>query len=152
MALQPRSTATRIRLKTTEARMEPMQPRRLEKKKNIAAILGNGVLLPVWPRQRRLTRRTSIAAIPAPFAQAGVTPALDPLSYLGVKTVILTGVTGNICVLFTANVIFMRDLHLASHATAWHRTLRKETATPWSRCVWCSRPTRASRRNCRLRP
>ena len=32
------------------------------------------------------------------------------LSYLGVHTVILTGIAGNICVLFTANDAYMRDL------------------------------------------
>ena len=34
------------------------------------------------------------------------------LQYLKVKTLILTGVAGNICVLFTANDAYMRDLHL----------------------------------------
>ena len=34
------------------------------------------------------------------------------LSYLGVKTVILTGIAGNICVLFTANDAYMRDYQL----------------------------------------
>ena len=34
------------------------------------------------------------------------------LEYLGVKTVILTGVAGNICVLFTANDAYMRDFSL----------------------------------------
>jgi len=34
------------------------------------------------------------------------------LEYLRVKTVILTGVAANICVLFTANDAYMRDLHL----------------------------------------
>ncbi len=34
------------------------------------------------------------------------------LDYLGVKTVILAGVAGNICVLFTANDAYMRDFHL----------------------------------------
>lgn len=34
------------------------------------------------------------------------------LQYLGVRTVILTGMAGNICVLFTANDAYMRDLHL----------------------------------------
>jgi nicotinamidase-related amidase len=34
------------------------------------------------------------------------------LQYLGVKTVILTGIATNICVLFTANDAYMRDLHL----------------------------------------
>ena len=34
------------------------------------------------------------------------------LSYLGVETVILTGVAGNSCVFFTANDAYMRDYHL----------------------------------------
>jgi nicotinamidase-related amidase len=34
------------------------------------------------------------------------------LAYLKAKTLILTGVAGNICVLFTANDAFMRDFHL----------------------------------------
>jgi nicotinamidase-related amidase len=34
------------------------------------------------------------------------------LEYLGVKTVILTGMAANICVLFTANDAYVRDFHL----------------------------------------
>lgn len=34
------------------------------------------------------------------------------LEYLNAKTLILVGVAGNICVLFTANDAFMRDFHL----------------------------------------
>src|SRR5947209_1156858 len=34
------------------------------------------------------------------------------LDYLGVKTVVLAGIAGNICVLFTANDAYMRDFHL----------------------------------------
>ena len=34
------------------------------------------------------------------------------LTYLKVNTVILTGLTGDICVLFTANDAYMRDFHL----------------------------------------
>jgi nicotinamidase-related amidase len=34
------------------------------------------------------------------------------LRYFGVNTVVLTGMAGNICVLFTANDAYMRDLHL----------------------------------------
>jgi len=34
------------------------------------------------------------------------------LDYLGTKTVILTGMAGNICVLFTANDAYVRDFHL----------------------------------------
>lgn len=40
--------------------------------------------------------------------------ALDTLlEYLGARTLVLTGVAGNNCVLFTANDAYMRDLHLA---------------------------------------
>ena len=35
------------------------------------------------------------------------------LEYLGVKALVLTGMAANICVLFTANDAYMRDLHLA---------------------------------------
>jgi nicotinamidase-related amidase len=35
------------------------------------------------------------------------------LEYLEVKALVLTGVAANICVLFTANDAYMRDLHLA---------------------------------------
>ena len=39
--------------------------------------------------------------------------ALDTLlDYLGTKTVILTGMAANICVLFTANDAYVRDFHL----------------------------------------
>ena len=34
------------------------------------------------------------------------------LEYLGAKTLVLTGIAGNNCVLFTANDAFMRDFHL----------------------------------------
>lgn len=34
------------------------------------------------------------------------------LDYLGVETVVLTGIAADICVLFTANDAYMRDLHL----------------------------------------
>ena len=34
------------------------------------------------------------------------------LTYLGARTVILTGVAGNICILFTANDAYMRDFNL----------------------------------------
>ena len=40
--------------------------------------------------------------------------ALDTLlQYLGTKAVVLAGMAGNSCVLFTANDAYMRDLHLA---------------------------------------
>jgi nicotinamidase-related amidase len=34
------------------------------------------------------------------------------LAYLKAKTLVIAGITGNICVLFTANDAFMRDFHL----------------------------------------
>ncbi len=34
------------------------------------------------------------------------------LAYLGAQTLVLTGVAGNICILFTANDAYMRDFHL----------------------------------------
>jgi nicotinamidase-related amidase len=34
------------------------------------------------------------------------------LSYLGASTLILTGIAGNICILFSANDAYMRDFHL----------------------------------------
>jgi nicotinamidase-related amidase len=34
------------------------------------------------------------------------------LAYLNAKTLILTGVAGNICILFSANDAYMRDYHL----------------------------------------
>ena len=34
------------------------------------------------------------------------------LEYLGTKTVILSGMAANICVLFTANDAYVRDFHL----------------------------------------
>ncbi len=66
------------------------------------------------------------------------------LQYLGVRTVILTGLATNICVLFTANDAFMRDYHLVvpedcvaavdqddhAHALAQIRTLMKADMTP----------------------
>ncbi len=35
------------------------------------------------------------------------------LDYLGAQTLILTGIAGNICILFSANDAYMRDFHLA---------------------------------------
>lgn len=34
------------------------------------------------------------------------------LNYLGAQTLIITGIAGNVCVLFTANDAYMRDFHL----------------------------------------
>jgi nicotinamidase-related amidase len=40
------------------------------------------------------------------------TPLATLLQYLGASTVVLTGITGDMCVLFTAAAAFMRDLHV----------------------------------------
>jgi len=40
------------------------------------------------------------------------TPLDTLLAYLGARTLILTGLTGDMCVLFTAAAAFMRDLHV----------------------------------------
>lgn len=69
------------------------------------------------------------------------------LDYLQVKTLILTGLTGDICVLFTANDAYMRDFHLVipedcvasndprenEHALRKMRTLLKAETTPSDR-------------------
>ena len=48
-----------------------------------------------------------------PKHSAFFSTALDTLlDYLKVKTLVITGVAGNICVLFTASDAFMRDFHL----------------------------------------
>ena len=66
------------------------------------------------------------------------------LRYLGVHTLILTGMAGNICVLFTANDAYMRDFRLVvpadciasetasdnRRALATMRTLLKPTSRP----------------------
>jgi nicotinamidase-related amidase len=66
------------------------------------------------------------------------------LDYLQARTVILTGIAGNICVLFTANDAYMRDLHLVvpqdciasaerennDHALHQMRTALKADTTP----------------------
>ena len=64
--------------------------------------------------------------------------ALDTLlEYLGAEAVVLTGSATNICVLFTANDAYMRDLRLGVPPTAWPRTPSRRTATPWTRCTRC---------------
>ena len=68
------------------------------------------------------------------------------LDYLGARTLILTGVAGNICVLFTANDAYMRDFRLVipadciaaneaddnAHALAQMRAIFKADTTPSS--------------------
>jgi nicotinamidase-related amidase len=69
------------------------------------------------------------------------------LAYLGTRTLVLTGVAGNICVLFTANDAYMRDFHIVvpqdcvasetveANRRALHlmRTLLKTDITPSTR-------------------
>jgi nicotinamidase-related amidase len=44
-----------------------------------------------------------------PWPRRTKTSTATPLTSLGVETVILTGIAGNICVLFTANDAYLRD-------------------------------------------
>jgi len=56
--------------------------------------------------------------------------ALDVLlEYLAVRTVILTGVAGNICVLFTANDAYLRDYHLVVPADCVASNTEQENRT-----------------------
>jgi nicotinamidase-related amidase len=48
------------------------------------------------------------------------------LAYLGARTLVLTGVAGNICVLFTANDAYMRDYHLVVPADCVASETRRE--------------------------
>jgi nicotinamidase-related amidase len=50
------------------------------------------------------------------------------LEYLGTRTVILTGLAANICVLFTANDAYMRDLHLVVPADCVASNTEEENA------------------------
>jgi nicotinamidase-related amidase len=68
------------------------------------------------------------------------------LDYLGAKVVVLTGIAANICVLFTANDAYMRDLHLVvpadcvasnteeenCYALDQMRTVLKADVRPWN--------------------
>ena len=64
------------------------------------------------------------------------------LQYLGAHTLILTGVAGNICVLFTASDAYMRDYRLVIRPTASHRTPLRIMHMPSSRWRMSSRPPR----------
>jgi nicotinamidase-related amidase len=48
------------------------------------------------------------------------------LRYLGVRRLIITGIAGNFCVLFTANVAYMRDYELAVHSDCFISNTAKE--------------------------
>jgi nicotinamidase-related amidase len=72
------------------------------------------------------------------------------LAYLKVKTVVLTGVAGNICVLFTANEAYMRDFYVVTpsdsiasnnpedneHALQQMKTILKADITPSTELDW----------------
>ena len=65
--------------------------------------------LSVFPRLIAAEHRSDVESS---FVSTG-TAALDTLlGYLGAKAVVLAGVAGNNCVLFTANDAYMRDFHL----------------------------------------
>ncbi len=52
--------------------------------------------------------------VPKPKHSGFFSTTLDVLlDYLGARTLVLTGMAANICVLFTANDAYMRDFHLA---------------------------------------
>ena len=54
--------------------------------------------------------------------------ALDTLlEYLGTRAVVLTGMAANICVLFTANDAYMRDLYLAAPSDCVASNTEEET-------------------------
>lgn len=59
------------------------------------------------------------------------------LRYLGARTLILTGMAGNICVLFTANDAYMRDYHLVvpGDCVASNSTQENEAALKQMRTV-----------------
>jgi nicotinamidase-related amidase len=65
------------------------------------------------PIARRLQPRRRDYFVLKPKHSGFFSSTLDTLlEYLDVRTVILTGMAGNICVLFTANDAYMRDLRL----------------------------------------
>jgi nicotinamidase-related amidase len=69
------------------------------------------------------------------------------LEYLGVDTIILTGVAGNICVLFTANDAYMRDIGLCVPADciASNTTRENRYALEQMRTVMKANTTESSR-------
>lgn len=87
------------------------------------------------------------------------------LAYLGASTLILTGIAGNICILFSANDAYMRDFHLIvpadctvsntesdnEHALAQMQKVLKADITPSTELdldqirQWSSKQKRAAR-------
>jgi nicotinamidase-related amidase len=73
--------------------------------------LEDGV--PGEPLVRRLVPDDDDYFVLKPKHSAFFATTLDTLlAYLGAKTLILTGIAGNICILFSANDAYMRDYHL----------------------------------------
>lgn len=59
------------------------------------------------------------------------------LDYLQAKTIILTGLAGNICVLFTANDAYMRGFNVVVPGGCIASNTESETATPWNKWRAC---------------
>jgi nicotinamidase-related amidase len=73
--------------------------------------LRDGV--PGEPVARRLKPKKDDYFVLKPKHSAFFETTLDTLlAYLGTRTVILTGIAGNICILFSANDAYMRDYNL----------------------------------------
>jgi isochorismate hydrolase len=68
------------------------------------------------------------------------------LKYLGAKHLILTGLTTDVCVLFTANDAYMREYQLWCRLTALLPSILANTITRWDICSGFSVRTFASRR------
>ena len=66
------------------------------------------------------------------------------LATLRIRRVVLTGIAGNICVLFTANDAYMRDLKSSRRPIALCRTPQPTTPTLCTRFRRCSRETSRS--------
>ena len=83
-----------------------------------------------------------------------------PLTYLKASTLILAGITGDVCVLFTANDAFMRDFHLIvpadgcisidpqdnAYAVRQMRALKARTSPRWLSWTWRDWSARTRRR------
>lgn len=107
-ALKERARATRIPVVYINDNFGRWQSdfRRL-----IQHCLEDGV--PGEPLVRMLTPDDDDYFVLKPKHSAFFATTLDTLlAYLGAKTLILTGIAGNICILFSANDAYMRDYHL----------------------------------------
>jgi nicotinamidase-related amidase len=59
------------------------------------------------------------------------------LAYLGATTLIMTGVAGNICILFSANDAYMRDYEIIVPSDCVSPTPRTRTTTRSTRSGEC---------------